>query len=29
VPAWAVHGAFMAALQGIYAEVVSAGDFMK
>ncbi len=24
VPAWAVHGAFMAALQGIYAEVVSA-----
>jgi nicotinamidase-related amidase len=29
VPAWAVHGAFMAALQGIYAEVVSAGDFLK
>ncbi len=29
IPAWAVHGAFMAALQGIYAEVVSAGDFMK
>ena len=26
VPAWAVHGAFMAALQGIYAEVVSTGD---
>lgn len=29
VPAWAVHGAFMAALQGIYAEVVSAGDIMQ
>jgi nicotinamidase-related amidase len=29
VPAWAVHGAFMAALQGIYAEVISAGDFLK
>jgi nicotinamidase-related amidase len=29
VPAWAVHGAFMAALQGIYAEVVSAKDVMK
>jgi nicotinamidase-related amidase len=29
VPAWAVHGAFMAALQGIYAEVVSANDVMK
>jgi nicotinamidase-related amidase len=29
VPAWAVHGAFMAALQGIYAEVVSTGDFLK
>jgi len=29
VPAWAVHGAFMAALQGIYAEVVSAMDIMK
>ena len=29
VPAWAVHGAFMAALQGIYAEVTSAGDFLK
>jgi len=29
VPAWAVHGAFMAALQGIYAEVVTAGDIMK
>jgi len=28
VPAWAVHGAFMAALQGIYAEVVSANDVM-
>jgi len=28
VPAWAVHGAFMAALQGIYAEVVSAQDVM-
>jgi nicotinamidase-related amidase len=28
VPAWAVHGAFMAALQGIYAEVVSADGFM-
>lgn len=27
VPAWAVHGAFMAALQGIYAEVVSADGF--
>jgi nicotinamidase-related amidase len=29
VPAWAVHGAFMAALQGIYAEVLSAGDYLK
>jgi nicotinamidase-related amidase len=29
VPAWAVHGAFMAALQGIYAEVASAGDLQK
>ena len=29
VPAWAVHGAFMAALQGICAEVVSTGDLMK
>ena len=29
VPAWAVHGAFMAAFQGIYAEVVSAGDFLR
>jgi nicotinamidase-related amidase len=28
VPAWSVHDAFMAALQGIYAEVVSAGHFM-
>ena len=28
VPAWAVHGAFMAALQGIYAEVISADGFM-
>jgi nicotinamidase-related amidase len=29
VPAWAVHGAFMAALQGICAEVVSAINIMK
>jgi nicotinamidase-related amidase len=29
VPAWAVHGAFMAALHGIYAEVLSASDLMK
>ena len=29
VPSWAVHGSFMAALQGIYAEVLSAGDLMK
>lgn len=26
VPAWAVHGAFMAALQGIYAEITTAGQ---
>jgi len=29
VPSWAVHGSFMAALQGIYAEIVSAGDLLK
>ncbi len=29
VPAWAVHGSFMAAFQGIYAEVVATGDLMK
>jgi nicotinamidase-related amidase len=28
VPAWAVHGSFMAALQGIYAEVVSSQSLM-
>ncbi len=29
VPAWGVHGSFMAALQGIYAEVMTSAEFLK